>query len=155
MSWIDSFEKGIWFGFAALGFAVLFNVPVRTLLFIFVIGALGGLMKTFLLLLGFNIIIASLGGAFLLGIISIYAAHAKHAPPLVFVIPSVMPMIPGVFVNKMMLGIMKLSAIPGEQYPQILAETFHNGLNAAFILLALALGVTLPLLITRKESIKK
>lgn len=54
-----------------------------------------------------------------------------------------------------MLGIMKLSAIPGEQYPQILAETFHNGLNAAFILLALALGVTLPLLITRKESIKK
>jgi uncharacterized membrane protein YjjB (DUF3815 family) len=106
-------------------------------------------------LLGFNIIIASLGGAFLLGIISIYAAHAKHAPPLVFAIPSVIPMIPGVFVNKMMLGIMKLSAIPGEQYPQILAETFHNGLNAAFILLALALGVTLPLLITRKESIKK
>lgn len=78
MSWIDSFEKGIWFGFAALGFAVLFNVPVRTLLFIFVIGALGGLMKTFLLLLGFNIIIASLGGAFLLGIISIYAAHARN-----------------------------------------------------------------------------
>lgn len=35
-------EKGIWLGFAAIGFAVLFNVPKRALGTIFVIGATKG-----------------------------------------------------------------------------------------------------------------
>ena len=39
-------EKGIWFGFAALGFAILFNVPQRTLLIIWSIGALGRHLET-------------------------------------------------------------------------------------------------------------
>lgn len=155
MNWIDSFENGIWFGLAALGFAVLFNVPARTLLYIFSIGTLGGVMKTLTLLLGVNVIISSLAGALLVGIVSIYAAHIKDAPPLVFAIPSVIPMVPGVYANKMMLGIIKLSIVPDDQYPKILTETINNGLNATFILLSLALGVTLPLLITRKDSIKK
>ena len=38
-------EKWIWFGSAAVGFAVLFNVPVRTLIPIFLMASLGGITK--------------------------------------------------------------------------------------------------------------
>ncbi|MCV9387306.1 threonine/serine exporter family protein [Reichenbachiella ulvae] len=155
MNWIHLLEKGIWFGFAAMGFAVLFNVPVRTLRLIFLIGAIGGLMKALLLELEANVIFASLGGAILVGYVSILAAHNKHAPPMVFAIPSVIPMVPGVFAYRMMLGVIQLSGMKNEQYDLVLVETIDNGLKATFILFSLALGVAIPLLITRKDSIKK
>ena len=42
-------EKGIWLGCAGIGFAVLFNVPRRTLGVIYIIAALGGLLKFYLI----------------------------------------------------------------------------------------------------------
>ncbi|MCX6239654.1 MAG: threonine/serine exporter family protein [Bacteroidia bacterium] len=150
-------EKGIWFGFAALGFAVLFNVPQRALMIIWLIGAAGGLTKLIMMQCNIGIVIATFAGASLVGILSVSAAHNKHAPPLVFSIPSVIPMIPGAFAYRMMLGLMKLSgtAISNDNYYQTLAETTSNGLKALFILLALAVGVAIPMLISRKETIKK
>jgi len=150
-------EKGIWFGFAALGFAVLFNVPVRTLSIIYLLGAVGGLTKLALLQFDAPVVIATFAGATMIGILSISAAHNKHAPPLVFSIPSVIPMIPGAFAYRMMLGLIKLSgtSISTDLYYQTLAETTNNGLKTIFILLALAAGVSIPMLISRKETIKK
>lgn len=149
-------EKGIWFGFAALGFAVLFNVPYRTLITIWLIGAAGGMAKLVLMQFNFDIVIATFAGATLIGILSVSAAHNKHAPPLVFSIPAVIPMVPGVFAYRMMLGLIKLSAAKvGDDSTQILSETASNGLKTLFILMALAVGVAIPMLITRKESIKK
>ena len=150
-------EKGIWFGFAALGFAVLFNVPQRTLKIIWLIAAAGGITKLSLMHYNIGIVIATFAGATLVGVLSVYAAHNKHAPPLVFSIPSVIPMIPGAFAYRMMLGLMQLSgtAISNETYLKTLAETTNNGLKTLFILMALAVGVAIPMLISRKETIKK
>lgn len=150
-------EKGIWFGFAALGFAVLFNVPQRTLLIIYILGAVGGLTKLLLMQCNVPIVIATFAGASLIGILSVSAAHNKHAPPLVFSTPAVIPMIPGAFAYRMMLGLIKLSgtAISADNYYQTLAETTSNGLKTFFILMALAIGVAIPMLISRKETIKK
>jgi uncharacterized membrane protein YjjB (DUF3815 family) len=150
-------EKGIWFGFAALGFAILFNVPQRTLKIIWLIAAAGGLTKLVLIQFNIGIVIATFAGATLIGILSVYAAHNKHAPPLVFSIPSVIPMIPGAFAYRMMLGLIQLSgtAVSSNTYYQTLAETMSNGLKTMFILMALAVGVAIPMLISRKETIKK
>ena len=150
-------EKGIWFGFAAFGFAILFNVPQRALIIVGLIGASGGLTKLFFMQCNIGIVIATFAGASLVGMLSVYAAHNKHAPPLVFSIPSVIPMIPGAFAYRMMLGLIKLSgtAVANETYNQTLAETTSNGLKTVFILLALAVGVAIPMLISRRETIKK
>jgi len=150
-------EKGIWFGFAALGFAVLFNVPQRTLKIIWLMGAAGGLTKLILMQFNTGIVIATFAGASLVGILSVYAAHNKHAPPLVFSIPSVIPMIPGAFAYRMMLGLMQLSGttVTTSTYYQTMAETMSNGLKTMFILMALAVGVAIPMLVSRKETIKK
>jgi len=157
MDWIAILIKGFWAGFAAMGFAILFNVPQRTLLVIWAMGAIGGLMKFFLLGLEVNIVLASLGGATLIGILSIYAAHNKQAPPLVFSTPAVIPMVPGAFAYRMMLGCMELAntTINSDTYLKTLAETTNNGLKALFILIALSAGVAIPMLVTRKDTFKR
>lgn len=148
-------EKGLWFGLAAVGFAVLFNVPVRTLLPTFIMAALGGLTKLMLLHLDLNVILATLLGAAVIGTLSIPFAHYKHSPPPIFAIPAVIPMVPGIFAYRMMLGLINLAGnINPETYQQILSETINNGIKVMLILMSLAAGVGIPMLVTRKESAK-
>jgi uncharacterized membrane protein YjjB (DUF3815 family) len=154
MDWLIV-EKSIWFGFAAVGFAVLFNVPVRTLIAIFCMGMVGGLTKFGLIHYGFNIILASLAAAIIIGVLSISFAHIRHAPPPVFAIPSVIPLVPGILAYRMMLGLIKLAGdLPKDASNQALIETVNNGLKVMFILMSIAVGVAIPMLLTRKESAK-
>jgi uncharacterized membrane protein YjjB (DUF3815 family) len=155
MDWLNFFEKGIWFGFAGVGFAILFNVPPRTLIMVWLLAAIGGLTKLLMMHFGVGVVVASLTGSSVIGLLSIQTAHNKHAPPLVFAIPAVIPMVPGVFAYKMMIGLLRLSGETVDaSYTQILSETISNGLKALFILMSLAVGVAIPMLITRKSSVK-
>lgn len=155
MNWLELLEKGFWGGWAAVGFAVLFNVPARALWAVYLLGFVGCLSK--FTLLGFEVhpVLAALVGASLVGIFSIRAAHSKHAPPLIFAIPSVIPLVPGIFSYKAMIGIITLTEKVGDDYNKVLAETINNGTKATFIIMALAVGVAIPNLITRKESAKE
>ncbi len=156
MEWISFLEKWIWLGFAAVGFAVLFNVPIRTLWVIFLLGALGGSLKFLTMKLGGGIILGSFFGAMLVGFLSIYAAHFRHAPPFVFAIPSVIPMVPGAFAYRMMLGIIRLTGdVDPSVYETLMHDTVNNGLKALFVLMALSLGVSAPMLLFRRESAKE
>lgn len=154
MEWLSILEKCLWHGTAALGFAVLFNVPPRTLWMIWILGAIGGFVRLFILDLSAGPVLAAFLGASVIGTLSIPAAHNKHAPPLVFYIPAVIPMVPGIFAYRMMLGLIRLTGEIGDGYHQVLAETINNGAKALFILMALAVGVAFPNFITRKESVK-
>ncbi len=156
MDWEVLFESWIWLGAASVGFAILFNVPVRTIWVIFMLGALGGTLKLLTVELGGGIIIGSFFGAMLVGFLSIYAAHFRHAPPFVFAIPAVIPMVPGAFAYRMMLGVIKLTGeVNHETFTQLLDDTVTNGLKTFFVLMALALGVSAPMLLTRRESAKE
>lgn len=156
MEWNVFFENWIWLGFAAMGFAILFNVPMRTIWVIFLLGALGGSLKLLTIKLGGGIILGSFFGAMLVGFLSIYAAHSRHAPPFVFAIPSVIPMVPGAFAYRMMLGIISLTGdIDHSTFTQLLDDTVTNGLKAFFVLMALSLGVSAPMILTRRESAKQ
>ncbi len=155
MEWITILEKSIWFGCGAIGFAVLFNVPIRTLLIIWILGALGGTIKLILMQFGFSVITGTLLGASVVGILSIWAAYNKSAPPLVFSIPSVIPMIPGVFIYKMILGIITLSGkVEPETYTQTLSLTVNYASKVVFIIVSIAIGVSMPLLIIRQTAKK-
>lgn len=156
MEWLIFFEKWIWLGLAALGFAILFNVPQRTLWVIFLLGALGGALKVLTIKFGGGIILGSFFGAMLVGFLSIYAAHFRHAPPFVFAIPAVIPMVPGAFAYRMMLGIIKLTGdVDPQTFMTLMDETVDNGLKALFVLMALSLGVSAPMLLFRRESAKE
>jgi len=149
-------SKSVAAGIAGVGFAILFNVPKRTLLSIGVLSAMGGLIKFGAMYFNISIELASFMSAVIIGLVSIQMAHSKSSPPLVFYIPSVIPLIPGFFIYKMMLGIMSLTSVKDtDQYLQNLISTVNNGTKATFILISLGIGVAVPMLLSRKETIKK
>jgi uncharacterized membrane protein YjjB (DUF3815 family) len=156
MELLEILIKSFWSGIAAIGFAILFNVPKRTLFAIWAMGAMGGLIKFSTMHFDLHIVFASFLGATAVGIASIQMAHMRNSPPLVFSIPSVIPMVPGFFAYKMMLGLIALTTIENTDiYLQTLIETVNNGAKMMFILISLGTGVAIPMLITRKESVKK
>ena len=158
IDWLLLTEKGLCAGIAGIGFGILFNVPVRAILPIGIMGALAGFVKFTLMsdLFHLNIIIATLFGTILVGMLSIVSAHIRHAPPPIFAIPAVIPLVPGILAYKVMLGLISLADKPDPAtYTTIMAETVNNGLKVMFILMSLAGGVGFPLLITRKESAKE
>jgi uncharacterized membrane protein YjjB (DUF3815 family) len=154
MDWITILSKAFWCGWGAVGFAILFNVPVRTLFAIWICGALGGFLKFSLLLLGAGVVSASFAGALAIGISCIPTAHFRHAPPMIFAIPSVIPLIPGVFAYRTMLGLIRLTGAIGPDYQAIISETVNNGAKTLFIIMSLAMGVAVPMHLMRKESVK-
>ncbi|MDP2337330.1 MAG: threonine/serine exporter family protein [Bacteroidota bacterium] len=156
MIFLEIITKSFWAGVAAIGFAVLFNVPRRVIFPIWTLGALGGLIKFSVMHFDIGIVFASFLGAAAIGVASIKMAHMRHSPPLVFSIPSVIPMVPGFFAYKMMLGLIALARIENtDDYVQTLIQTVNNGTKMMFILISLGTGVAIPMLLTRKESIKK
>lgn len=150
-------EKGFWLGCAGIGFAVLFNAPHRTLGIIFIMAAIGGMIKFLLISNEFRLIFSTLCGSSMIGFLSVLAAHYRKAPPMTFALPALIPMVPGLFAYKAMLGVIKLTAqsSDSELYYRLFFETVNNGLNALFVILALATGVAIPLLITRKQTVKR
>ena len=64
-------------------------------------------------------------------------------------------MVPGVFGYRTMLGIMKLTeSVSNDNYSIILNETINNGIKTILIILSLAAGASIPMLATRKSSVK-
>ena len=73
---------------------------------------------------------------------------------MVFAIPAVIPLIPGVFAYRTMLGLMKLTGAIGPDYNIIISETVNNGAKTLFIIMSLAIGVAVPMHLMRQESVK-
>ena len=82
--WLHFIDRWFWLGMGAIGFAILFNVPKRTIFTIFLLGAFGGSLKFIVLAAGGGIILGSFFGAVLVGFASLFAAHYRHTPPFVF-----------------------------------------------------------------------
>ena len=130
--------KSFWSGIAAIGFAILFNVPRRTLYLIGLLGVMSGLIKFGSMELHVNIVFASFWAATAVGFVSIQTAHLKKSPPLIFSIPAVIPMVPGFFAYKFMLGLIALTSMENaDTYLKILVETVNNGAKMMFVLIAL------------------
>ena len=135
-----------------MGFGVMFNVPKRTLLQIFIFGVIGVGAKFTLLSMGSGIIFATFAGASVIGIASLPGSYSQHVPPLVLSIPAVIPMVPGMYLYRTMVGIVELHSMPAADFGTIAIQTIGNGLNAAFVCMALSVGVSVPNIVLRKDA---
>jgi uncharacterized membrane protein YjjB (DUF3815 family) len=131
-------HDALWSGVASLGFAILFNVPVRTLLACALCGAVGHAMRTMLMQLGVGIELATLAGATLIGVLGQLFARRWSAPAPVFTVPGVIPLVPGTFAYGAMIGLVELASGAGEA---VLLETAVNAIKTLLILAALASGI--------------
>lgn len=148
------FEKCLWATIAALGFGMLFTVPRRAFWAVGLLAAIGYGLRGATLLLGGDLVAGSLVASCTMGLLSIQLAHWVHTPTTVFMAPAVIPMVPGVFAYRTMMGLLEMSQNPKFE-PELLIQTVSYGLSTVFILLALAVGVTIPSLLFRNRSVKE
>ncbi len=137
----------------ATGFAVLFNVPVRTLIFAASGGACGHGLRWLLLPAGIPIEWGSLVAATVISTGCVLLARRLHVHPKVFSIAAMIPMVPGVPFFTALIAWHELNrhGFNGE----IFASAVSASLLTLFIMTALAFGLAMPgmLFYRRKPSI--
>jgi uncharacterized membrane protein YjjB (DUF3815 family) len=117
-----------------------------------VCGALGHMLRTLLAAQGVNLELASLVGATAVGFTGSAFARRWETPAMVFTVSGVIPMVPGVFAFRAMLGIIALISAPDAQAGLVaLYETAFNAARTGLILAALAVGIAAPTLLFHRH----
>ena len=126
----------------ALGFAMVFNVPVRALRYCALLGGVGHGSRMLMMHAGMNIEWATFLAAILIGMIGIYWSRWLLAHPKVFTVAAVIPMFPGISAYTAMISVVEISHLG---YSEALMSTLmSNFLKACFIVGALSIGLSLP-----------
>ncbi|MBI4702513.1 MAG: threonine/serine exporter family protein [Deltaproteobacteria bacterium] len=144
-----------WAGIAAVGFALLFNVPRRMLLPCFLTGGLPHAVRVALLGAGLGIEPATLVACVLLGFIALWFARGSRLPVSIFSVTAAIPMVPGALAFKAMIGMLRLVRQGGAASPELLAETFAVTGRTGLILMAIAVGVGAPVLVLRQSETRE
>lgn len=126
----------------ALGFAMVFNVPVRALRYCALLGAVGHGSRMLLMHAGMNIEWATFLASILIGMIGIYWSRWLLAHPKVFTVAAVIPMFPGISAYTAMISVVEISHLGYSE--ALMATLMSNFLKACFIVGALSIGLSLP-----------
>ena len=146
-------QDGLFAAVASVGFAAI-SRPTRVIILVAALLAAIGHMGRFLLMQAqVGIASASLCAAALIALCSMPFARKLHIPAEMFVFPALLPMIPGMFAYKAILATLRFLNQP-DIVPDyaLLAQIAYNSMNALFIMLALGIGASVPLLLLRRES---
>jgi uncharacterized membrane protein YjjB (DUF3815 family) len=145
-------QDAFWSALAAMGFAVLFNVPARTLPGCAIGGALGHASRTLLMQLGMDIELSTLFGAFLIGVLGIIFSRRWQVPMTIFTVSAAVTLVPGGFAYRTMIGIIELSTADPSTTSEMLLTTVINGIKTGLILGAIAAGIAAPRLLFFREK---
>jgi uncharacterized membrane protein YjjB (DUF3815 family) len=139
---------------AAIGFAVISNPSRKAVAVSALLAAIGHAFRFALIhSAGIEIWLATFFAASCIGLLSILFARIIHCPAEVFSFPSLLPMIPGMFAYRTILGLIKfMQSADMVKKQAFIMDFFHNGLTTVFILFALVVGVSLPVLFFPKLS---
>jgi uncharacterized membrane protein YjjB (DUF3815 family) len=152
LSWWPLTQNIFWAGIAALGFAILFNVPVRTLFACALGGAIGYGIRTLAMQFGpAGIEAASLAGATAVGFLGVVFGRRWRAPAPVFVVAGVIPLVPGSLAFSTMIDILTLITGDAGVDEALLAETAVNSIKTIFTVIAIAGGIAIPSLLLRRH----
>jgi uncharacterized membrane protein YjjB (DUF3815 family) len=153
---LNLLEVAAWSGIAAIGFGILFNIPRSALFTVFVLGFSAGLIKFGLIHFNLHIVLATFVAVFFIGLIGMPVAHKIHHPPVIFCIPPTIPMIPGYFAYETVLSVMSFIFMENNQSTrlELIDAIFTNGFTMFFILISIAAGISLPMILLRKSSVK-
>jgi uncharacterized membrane protein YjjB (DUF3815 family) len=146
-------EDALWSAIAALGFAILFNVPRRCLPYAVLGGAVAHALRTFLInQFGLSVEFGTLIGAMLIGFWAKWCAQRLETPSLIFAVAGAIPMVPGFFAYSTMIGILQAAAMPADTVGPVLIEAALNAIRTGLILAALAVGIVSPTLLFLRQK---
>lgn len=132
-------------GLAAAGFAILFNVPPRAIVFCVLAGMASHGLRTALEGLGLNLPIASLVGALAAASIARLAASIYRVPAIVFAFPGVVAMIPGSFGFRAGIGGLQIMSEGAAAPHALTATTLALTITTTVTTIAIGIGLALPL----------
>ena len=129
-------------GFAAtLGFAIWFNVPRDLLLRVACVGTIGFLVRFAARELGLTPAASSFWGAFAIGSVGYLFAHRGHLPRVIFTIPGIIPLVPGIPAYEALVAFLRGDTSRG----------IENVVRATLVVGALAGGLTAARAVTLRR----
>lgn len=146
--WLDLALDGLFAAIASIGFAMLSNPGYFVMAAAGMLAALGHSFRFYLLQTShMGIIPASFLAALLIGTASAGLAKRFHIPGEFFSFPALLPMIPGMYAYSAILSTIRFMSVntAAEAGVHLVAMT-QDCLSVLFIMCAMALGATAPLL---------
>ena len=146
-------EYAIAAAISAVGFATIFNTPLRLQPWVACGGIIAVCFRNFVNLgpstgnigLDYGPIIGTLCGSALISIINIKMCHVIHTPHQCVTIPAVIPMVPGVLMYRALYGFIDMQGVVGE-----VTFAMSNAIKGSLILIMIAVGVDIPNVFARK-----
>ena len=137
---------------ASMGFSIIVNLPKKLLPLV----GLGGIIavttrNVCVMDLGFSQAAGSFLGAAIVGILALKVVHLVHVPNILLTIPSAIPMIPGVLLYRLLFALLNIDTITADQ----LLLGLRSGVSAIIIIIAIAIGVTIPSIFIERYLTKK
>ena len=139
---------------AATGFGLSFNVPRRVLWFCAAGGAIGRGLRYLLMTSPAHLDIewATFIAATVVSLLSVAIAQRLRAHPKVFTVAAMIPMIPGVSLFTALIAVAKIQQHGVSD--ALLNTAISSGLEASFVIAALAVGLAVPgMLIYRRRPV--
>lgn len=127
---------------AAMGFAMVFNVPKHTLKYCALGGAIVYDLRTIFLSLEFGIEISTFLASAIIGIIALYWSRKYKVPRPVYTVASIIPILPGTYAFTAMITLIDINRF-GASY-ELIQIFIYNGLKAVAVLIAITFGLVIP-----------
>ena len=140
-------SHAIFAAIAAAGFSIIFNVPPRLLIMTVIGGIISVCLRNFFAFeLGMSQVAGSFIGAVVVGLITMKSTHWLNTSAYVLSIPSVIPLIPGVLLYRLLFAIINIKELD----TVALLVAIQNGVTAVLIIISVAVGITIPNLIAQR-----
>lgn len=149
---VGFYEDAIFSGIAAIGYALLFNAPVRAIGLCVVTGVCSHAGRTLLDSLGLDVSAATCVCALVAGFLACFFAGRTRLPWTAFAFPGVVAMIPGSYAFRAAIGSLLIMRLAGASPTPLVAGTISAGVAAIVMTVGVGVGLLVAFAIAHRHT---